>query len=62
MMNYAELQKQFDTDPSLEMCHRQGGTHAAYGWSSNPAGHYTSEQIEAYRKGYRDYKEKESIK
>ena len=53
MVNFAELQHQLDTNPTLAQCERQGSTHCAYGWSRTPPiGAKTAEQLAAYDKGY----------
>ena len=52
-LNYADLQKQLDTNPTLEQCARQGSTHFAYGWSrSPPMGATTPAQRDAYNNAY----------
>jgi hypothetical protein len=51
--NFAELQKQLDTNPTLEQCARQGSTHFAYGWGRNPPmGATTAAQQDAYNNAY----------
>jgi len=53
-MNYAELQRAIDDGTiTLAQCRRMGETHRAYGWSGTPYGHWTAEQKNAYREGYK---------
>lgn len=51
-MNYAELQHQWDTAPTVEMCRRFGETHAAYGWTRRCSRAATEEGRKAYNEGY----------
>ena len=52
-INFAELQRQLDTNPTLEQCARQGSTHFAYGWSRTPPiGAQTAAQRDAYNNAY----------
>jgi hypothetical protein len=54
-VNYAELQKEIDTCPTLATCYRLGNTHAAYGWAPNQQGDWNEQQRIAYLEGYRSY-------
>ena len=51
-MNYAELEQYISDNPDLETCKKNGSTHAAYGWSPSPWGHWTKEQKDAYNEGH----------
>lgn len=51
-INYAELEAQLQNNPTLEQCRRMGSTHAAYGWSKAPWGHWSEEQKAAYAEGW----------
>ena len=55
-INYAEREAKLRDNPTLEECYRQGSTHAAYGWSRNPWGHWTDEQKAAYETGWHEYR------
>lgn len=50
--NWAEHDRQMRDAPTIEQCRDQGYTHAAYGWSRRPWGHWSSEQVAAYNEGY----------
>lgn len=51
--NFAVLQQQLDTNPTLAQCARQGSTHFAYGWGRNhPIGATTQAQKDAYNTAY----------
>lgn len=39
---------------TLEDCREYGRTHAAYGWSPRPWGHWTEEQVKAYMEGFKN--------
>lgn len=55
-VNYAELQKEIDTDPRIEACKQLGVTHAAYGWCKQQQGNWNDAQRAAYVEGYESYK------
>lgn len=51
--NFAALQQQMDTHPTLDQCRRAGQTHRAYGWvKTYPIGARNAEQRAAYDEGY----------
>ena len=52
-MNFAEFEQYLAGNPDLSACRRLGSTHAAYGWSQVPWGHWTQEQKDAYSAGYK---------
>ena len=55
-VNYAELQKEIDTDPRIEVCKRQGVTHASYGWCKQQKSNWNDAQRAASDEGYESYK------
>lgn len=57
-VNYAELEHQLQTNPTLAQCERMGSTHHAYGWARTPWGTWNEEQHAAYFKGYDDHKKR----
>ena len=54
-MNFAVNQALYDGDTPLDMCRHKGAEHAAYGWASNPRGHWGIAQRAAYMQGYLDH-------
>jgi len=57
-MNYAELQEEINTSPTIEQCARMGSTHAAYGWGKNPYSWWPETHRAAYVKEYEAEKAK----
>lgn len=60
-MNYAELQKEIDTGPTIEQCKRMGATHAAYGWGCNACNWWPEANRVAYIEAYKAEKVKSPI-
>lgn len=58
-INFSELER-YMQNPTIEDCFKNGHTHAAYGWSQRPWGHWTDEQKASYVKGWNDYHERKN--
>lgn len=54
--NWAEHDNTMRDNATLEDCRKLGASHAGYGWSKTPWGHWTEEQQQAYREGFEAYK------